>query len=432
MKFYFSAVNLWCNKNLVDLECIIWNIFKLKNKFDIKFFALPEDNEVEFILINTCWFLKTSRQEAQKELKYYNKLWKKIILLGCYIPLKDNNFLKKLKNLIYIIPFENYNKIQKIIIDIIYNKKKLSDKINNKIKEAFVFKWTEDRLYLNQIYKYEYLKIAEWCDNKCSFCIIPQIRWKQKSKKINDILSEINLMLNAWIKEIILIAQDTTRYWVDLYWKPKLLELLTKIEKIPKKFKYRLLYMYPDNLSFSMLQKLCKFKKFIPYFDIPFQHISSHILKKMWRFYDTDHIYKMLDFIKNNFKIYHIRTSFIIWFPQEKHEDFLELKNFILKYKFDSIALFQYHDEKLAASYKLKNKVSSKEAILRIKELDKVIKKVSQNQIKKNENWYIMNFNNKFAMVRRELVAPEIDKYDKIKLSDLNCKNISIWKIIKL
>ncbi len=424
MKFYFSAINLGCNKNFVDLEFIIWKILDISGKFDIRFFSDAEDREVEFVLINTCGFLSTSRQEAEETIKYYDKLGKKIILLGCYVPVKNDKFLSGLKNLYAIISANDYDKVEKILF-----KKSLwfsNFKASNLNSKAFIWKWNEPRIYLNQIYKYEYLKIAEWCDNKCSFCIIPKLRWTQCSRKMEDILDEVKVMVKSWIKEIIIIAQDTTRYWSDLYSKPKLLELLEKLEKIPWNFKYRLLYMYPDNLTLDLLKKLKTFKKFIPYFDIPFQHVSENVLKKMWRYYNEKWIFSLLDFIKNNFKIYYLRTAFIIGFPWENEEDFCKLKDFIKNYKFDSVALFEYHDEPLAASNKLKNKVSSKIALSRIKELDKIIKKIYKEKkladIWKKQTWYIMDYNKKSVIIRRELRAPEIDEYDEIKINDL-------WKV---
>ena len=163
---------------------------------------------------------------------------------------------------------------------------------SKKFWESPIFNWV--RAYTNLDYWFEYLKIAEWCNNHCTFCIIPKIRWKQKSLSIEDVLKQAQDLVNNWAKEIILLAQDTNRYGVDIYGKSMLFELLEELEKIDWDFMYRILYLYPDILTLKHLEKLKNLKKFIPYFDIPLQHINPEILKRMWRFYDKDHILKLL------------------------------------------------------------------------------------------------------------------------------------------
>ncbi|HCB51288.1 TPA: hypothetical protein DEP21_01755 [Patescibacteria group bacterium] len=145
--------------------------------------------------------------------------------------------------------------------------------------------------------------------------MIPKIRGKQKSLPIENIIQEAQNMIANGIEEIILIAQDSTRYGTDLYGKPMLFELLQELENLKGNFTFRLLYLYPDILSLEHLKKLTTFKKFIPYFDIPLQHVSAPILKRMGRFYDEQAIGNFLDFIKNNFKTRFIRTNIIIGFP---------------------------------------------------------------------------------------------------------------------
>ena len=164
-------------------------------------------------------------------------------------------------------------------------------------------------------------------------------------------------MIANGIKEIILIAQDTTRYGTDLYGEPKLLELLKKLDTVKGDFTYRLLYLYPDIVTLNQVKELKTLKKFIPYFDVPLQHISSSVLKNMGRFYDEEYIIKFLDQIKKIFPVSYIRTNLIIGFPGETNKDFEKLMKFVDETKFDNIALFEYHDEPLATSSKLPNKV---------------------------------------------------------------------------
>lgn len=428
---YFSAINLWCNKNLVDLEFIIWNIFVDYKAKDVNFIDNPEDKKVEFLIINTCWFLSSSRQEAEEIIDYYDKLWKKIILVWCYIPVKNNEFLSKLKNLYKIIPQE---KILEKKIFKLSEKSDLKEKILNNYfdkihkNQAFIASWNNTRFPFNLHKSYEYVKIAEGCNNNCSFCLIPKIRWTQKSRDLKNIITEIKSLVNIWIKEIEIIAQDTTRYWIDLYGEAKLFDLLEQIEKLDLDFKFRIFYLYPDILTFENLKKLKNFKKFVPYFDLPFQHINKNILKKMWRFYDEGHIFKLLDFIKKEFKESFIHTNFIVWFPWETENDFEELIQFAKKYEFDSVSLFWYHDEKLASSSKLDWKVDSEIIIKRVEKLWKVLNKIydkkEKQRIWKKSIWFIENISKDKIWVRWELKAPEIDELDYV-----SPKNIISWKI---
>lgn len=451
--FNFSAINLWCNKNLVDLEFAIWEILKTPSK-QVNFFENPLSDEVEYVLINTCSFLSSSRAEAEETISYYDSLGKKVIIMWCYTSLKDDDYIKTLKNLHSIVDYKELKNIWNIAKNLINKdkierlKESLSKKNKNELqdylskiwwnqieKKAFVWAENTVRAYLNAPYSYEFLKISEWCDNNCSFCIIPKIRWRQNSRTIEDIVSEVKSMLDAWIKEIEIISQDTTRYWTDLYWESKLYDLLEEIDKIPWDFKIRLFYMYPDSMTLSHLERLKNLKKLLPYFDIPFQHISPEILKKMWRFYNEEHIYKLLDYIKSNFPGVFIHTNFIVWFPGESEEDFEKLCNFAKKYEFDSVSMFGYHDEDLAASSKLWDKVTDREIEKRVRKLGKILNSIydkkDAEKLGKEEIWYIMDFlDDDKIIVRPEIKAPEIDEYDEINISQVINWNIDLWEKI--
>lgn len=385
----------------------MWRIFDLWSNnpnYKINYNIDPYDKEVEFVFLNTCWFISSGRDEMIDTMNNLIKKWKKVYLLGCWLQYlktfvtshsehseESRNIIEQNKqwNIFHLSrsDFENIT-ITKLLKW--YNSPDFKD-----------FKFTDSpRAYTNAEYWFEYLKIAEWCDNHCTFCIIPKLRWKQKSLEIEKIVKEAKNMINSWIKEIILIAQDTTRYWTDLYWEPSLFKLLEHIEKInlpdgSQDFQYRLLYLYPDIVSLEQLKKLSKFKKFIPYFDIPLQHISSTILKRMWRFYDENYIYKFLDEIKNLFPQSFIRTNLIIWFPWETQDDHTKLLEFIKKWYFDNISLFEYHDEELASSSKLDKKVPDYIIRKRFTETRQLVNRLSldreDNRKWKEYVWYIMD-----------------------------------------
>ncbi len=336
------------------------------------------------VFVNTCGFISSGRDEADKTVKKLLKAKKTVYLLWCAV-----QYYKKLVKEQWIkgIHYLSRGDLNKV------NLKNIMKWYDSKIFGDFEFS-TGPRVYTNLEQKFEYLKIAEWCDNKCTFCIIPAIRWKQQSRTIPDIIKEAENMIQNWIKEIILIAQDTTRYGFDRYGKSALPTLLKRLDKIPWNFNYRLLYLYPDIMTISHIKELAKLKKLIPYFDIPLQHISSPVLKRMGRFYDEGYIIKFLDQIKKTFPIGFIRTNLIIGFPGETEKDFDKLMNFVDETKFNNIALFEYHDEPLAASSKLENKVGYDIIRARFTKIRQLVNRqlIDQEEMRKGkkETWYIM------------------------------------------
>jgi len=447
--FNFSAINLWCTKNLVDMQYLIWKILSYQSsnvKEQINYVIDPYDQNVKYVFLNTCWFLSTWRQEMLDVLDNLLNAWKKVYIFWCavkYFKLDDKENEQYKKELLAFEWFilKNTWKVFLLSWDDI-------DHISiEKLKKWYMSKEFKDftfsnaiRAYTNAYYSYEYLKIAEWCNNSCSFCIIPKIRWKQKSLPIEKLIEQVENIVFNWIKEIIIISQDTTRYGVDLYGEPKLFELLEKIDNIKWDFVYRILYLYPDILSLKHLEKFKQLKKFLPYFDIPLQHISSNVLKKMWRFYNTDYIYKFLNYIRENFKDSFIRTNIIVWFPWETQEDFNHLLDFIKKDYFDNISLFQYHDEVLATSYKILWKIDDKTLNERFgiisKLVDDILEKKDKKRKQKKQIWYISYIDDNLIKVRPYLHCPEIDEEDTIKFENILWVYkkdwiVDIWNLVK-
>lgn len=447
-KLKFSFINLGCNKNLVDTQFLLWNIFSIawnNPNYEIGYINDPYNNEVEYVFLNTCGFISSGREEMFEEIDKLLNAWKKIYLLGCALQYFETNLSSTTE---VQVEQEQRNRILKN-----KNIHILSRSDWNNISVEQIFNWYDSkkfwespifngiRAYTDIDYWFEYLKIAEWCNNHCTFCIIPKIRWKQKSLPIENVVKQAQELVNNWVKEIILLAQDTNRYWLDLYGKSMLFELLEELEKIEWDFMYRILYLYPDILTLKHLEKLKNLKKFIPYFDIPLQHINPEILKRMWRFYDKNHILKLLDFIDKNFKEKFIRTNIIVWFPWETEKEFDELCEFLKWYHFDNVALFEYHDEPLAESSKLDNKVDENEIHRRFEILKWIINNEEWKIEDKKWNgvWFIMWFEwdekDPTIIVRPWLHAPEIDEYDKIKLKNIkwifsDVENLDIWSKI--
>ena len=444
---------------MVDLEFAIGEILKYSDRAPIEYIEDPESGETDYVIVNTCGFLSSARQESENTLSYYDDLGKKLILMGCYVSVKDDAFLAWLKNLVSIVPFMSYSVIEELVLGkkskfnlsaIVKAKqahkqskeKTLSNYLASieapgKGKKAFVWRGDEVRAYMHAPFGYEYLKVAEGCDNNCTFCIIPTIRGRQTSRPIQSIVKEVQVMLDQGIKEIQIISQDTTRYGTDIYdGQPQLIEMLQAIDEAITASgtgaKYRVYYLYPDILTLDHLSKLTELKHFLPYFDIPFQHASENILKLMGRHYDRAHIDSFIEYIRDHFPNSFIRTSFIIGFPGETDADFQILMDFVTKYQFESVGIFEYHDEPLAASSKLPNKIDESIAKNRIKEITPVLNAVYDAKFAerkwKKQAGYIMDIKElpfdkggrrDFCIIRPEMAAPEIDDYDEVLTSSI-------------
>ncbi len=441
-------INLWCNKNLVDSQLFLWKLLS-ENEKQIEYYSDPYDSCVEIVLLNTCGFISSGREEMFQTVDKLLKKKKKICLIGCGVQYFEK-VLKKQKT---------DNKIIKSELDI-RNSVILNENISYLSRNDLTFaklesltkssqnfddfcRYSAPRLLTNYENRYEYLKIAEWCNNSCAFCIIPQIRWKLTSLPIKSILIEAENLLRQWLEELIIVAQDTMRYWTDFSSKSQLLPLLHKLDKLPYNFKYRVLYLYPDILTLKQLEDFAALKKFIPYFDIPLQHISPKLLKLMWRFYDDKMIHTLLKWIRSLFPISFIRTNIIIWFPWETDEDIKLLQSVLDEDYFDNIALFEYHDEPLAKSSLFKNKVPDdiihkRFSIVR-KQVDKLLKAREKKKKWKNQVWFVESIESQkskiILSIRPEIHCPEIDPVDEIKLENIiQCfdgEEIGIWSKVE-
>lgn len=381
LRMFFSFINLGCTKNLVDTQFLLGRI--LERRPDQFFYAVdPFSDEVELVFLNTCGFISSGRQEMFHTMKKLLRKRKKICLLGCAVQyfeklVKDARLsdaetqewerLKSHPGLIFLSWSELANFEPSLL-----EKPLIAG--GEQLFDGSDFQWQENaRAYTNSELGFEYLKIAEGCNNHCSFCIIPTIRGKQRSLFLEAVIAEARNLIASGVRELILIAQDSTRYGVDLYGKSQLFELLEGIDALEGDFHYRVLYLYPDLLTKKHLERLTKLKKFIPYFDLPLQHASPKILKAMGRFYDHQMTLELLNFIEGHFPERFVRTNFIIGFPGETEEDFQVLMDFIRGDWFENIALFEYHDEPLAASSLLPDKVEAKTIRKRFLEAKKLV-----------------------------------------------------------
>jgi len=393
-----GVISLGCPKNLADTESVVSYI---------KNFKLYPLKDAEVILLNTCGFLKKSRDEVFEHL---NKLKnKKVVILGCLASKFSKNDLKRYKQIFAVVSGINYSNIQAIL-----NAMEKGHKVYAVSKEPDTYELEGGKMLLSSS-GFAYVKIAEGCNNKCSYCLIPSLKGRFRSRKMEDIIAEAENLIKIGIKELILVAQDCGPYGMDLYGEKKLPALLEKLEKIEGKFWIRMLYIYPETIDEKLLKILKSSKKILPYLDIPLQHGDPGILKKMNRPNNINKTLKKISKIKEILPGVTLRTSLIVGFPGETEKAFENLKNFVQKINFDHVGVFEYSREKGTPSYSLKPQISENTKQKRRTEImlmqQKISLKNNKELIGKTFEILIENFDAKKKLYTGRIprFAPEID-----------------------
>ncbi len=342
-------VHLGCSKNLIDTEATI-GLFK-KNKYEI----VNDETKAEVIVINTCGFIDSAKEEAVNTIlemaEYKKDKCQYLIVMGCLVQRYYEDLIKALPEVDLFIKIDEYDQLWNQIEDLIQRNmvKKSKARASKKISDIPTMPMLLQEEFLNRTIttgkNYAYLKIGEGCSNKCTYCAIPYIRGPFVSRKKEDIIEEAKGLAKQGIKELIVIAQDTTKYGVDLYGESKLAELLEEISQIEGIKWVRFLYTYPEGITDKLLEVVAKNPKIAKYFDIPMQHISDSILKKMNRKTNQKQIQELIQKIRNKIPEVTLRTTLIVGFPSETKENFEELLTFVQQAKFDKLGAFMYSKE---------------------------------------------------------------------------------------
>jgi len=405
-----GVISLGCDKNRVDTE----NMLTFLANGGYTFTSDPSKAEV--IIVNTCGFILDARKESMEtifEMSEYKKLGscKKLVVTGC-MPQK---WLKEMrKDLPEVDIFLGINEYENIVAIL-----EKSYKDNKKIIEVdseHKFCNVKSRIITTPKH-YAYLKIADGCDNYCTFCTIPFIRGHYRSKKIEDLIEEANYLVNSGVRELILVAQDVTRYGSDLSQdnKPQLVKLIQELSKIEKLKWIRLLYCYPELVTDELLNEMMENPKLCNYLDIPLQHVSSGILKRMNRRIDYDGVVKLVEKIKSLPQKVAIRTTFMVGFPGETEADFVELGSFLQKYPLQHVGFFTYSQEEGTPSAKMPNQVPEKIKQKRIIKLVKLQRKIAMKENKKfvGKNVEVcyegIDYSKAKFFGRTQYQAPEVD-----------------------
>ncbi|MBR3003342.1 MAG: 30S ribosomal protein S12 methylthiotransferase RimO [Clostridia bacterium] len=407
-----------CSKNLIDTEVAIGK-FK-KNNYKI----VNNPSNAEIIVINTCGFIESAKEEAINtilEMAEYKKgKCKYIIAMGCLVQRYYQDLIKLLPEVDLFIKLDEYNNFWDKIEDLV---KRDTVKIDKSIKRrASQFKpipLVDPESFLERVVttgkKYAYLKIGEGCSNKCTYCAIPYIRGAFISRTIEDIIEEAKTLAKQGYEEIIVIAQDTTKYGVDIYGKSCLAEILHKISEIPEIKWIRFLYSYPEGITDELIKEVKQNHKIIKYFDIPIQHISNEILKRMNRKTSKENIQKLIKKIKLEIPNVILRTSIIVGFPGETKEQFEELIDFLEDAKFDKLGAFTYSKEEGTPAAKMPNQIHGNTKKSRYNKLMAKQQEISKQKLQeKVGNVYEtliedISFDGKHLIGRTVNDAPEID-----------------------
>ncbi len=389
-------MNLGCSKNQVDLENLIG--LSLNEGFEIA----QEPDESDAMVINTCGFIEPAVSEAVEtilEMAKYKNETRKLIVSGCMSERYKDEILNEIPEIDFVT---GVGKLEEIL-NFLKNKRIKPHERNYQ------------RFLLTSPY-FAYVKISEGCNNRCSYCTIPSIRGNLQSRQKKDILNEVKILIERGIKEIILISQDTTKYGMDIYKKPALIELLRDICDLPGEFYIRLLYLNPDGVEEKLVDFVKNESKMINYFEIPVQHISDDILKKMNRKSDSKKIFDVFGYIRKHIPDAILRTTFIVGFPGETEDDFNKIQKFMEQFKPDFAGFFPFYKEDGVKASKMNVQIPKSVTRSRISKLQKLQKKITSCRIKEFKKQEITCFVDKtnedfeFILEGRALFqAPEID-----------------------
>jgi len=423
-KYKVGMVSLGCDKNRVDSELILGSINK--------HYEITNDaKEADIIIVNTCGFIESAKQESIDTIlemaEYKNKYkCKMLIATGCLTQRYGDELLELIPEIDILMGVNDYMKLHRLILDFIKDQKRISSATysDEGINEGIRLLTTKQHT--------AYVRIAEGCNNFCTYCIIPKIRGKFRSRLEKNILDEVKMLVDNGVKEIILIAQDLTDYGVDIYGKRMLHDLISKISKVEGVEWIRLLYCYPEEITDELIEEIARNEKVVKYLDLPIQHISSSVLKQMGRRTNKEAIISKIDTLRSKVPGIALRTSLIVGFPGETDENFEELEKFLEDYKLENVGVFAYSQEEDTPAAKMECQVDEEVKIQRQKKLMAVQREVVKEQNKlKIGNIYdtIIDGNNgEYYIGRSYEMAPEIDGLIYIKKE----KSLNLGDIVKV
>lgn len=362
-KVYFTT--LGCSKNDVDTD-------SMRGILERKSYESVYDPEsADIIVVNTCGFIESAKEESIEEI--FNmasiKENRKMLVSGCLAQRYGKELLEEIPEIDGILGTGQIANIEEFI-ERMEKGERVNDigNLNSQHSEG---------IYKTEVSVTEYVKIGEGCNNFCSYCIIPSLRGKNRSRSIENILKEVEHLVKNGAREIILIAQNTTDYGIDLYGEYALPKLLNKLEEVENLKWIRVLYLYPDNFSEELIKCFKENKKLLPYVDIPLQHVNDEVLKNMNRRTNKEDIIKLIERLRSEVPEIAIRSTFIVGFPGETEEQFNELIEFLKEVKLDRVGAFKFSREEGTKAYKMMYQISEEIKEERVNVLMEVQEEIS-------------------------------------------------------
>lgn len=349
MAYKVGIISLGCAKNRVDAEMLLYRIRNAGYK-------LCEDVAMaDVAIINTCGFIESAKQESIEEILELSELKKEgkikaIIVTGCLAERYKEEVMKEIPEADAVVGIGANDDIVKIIDEVLQGKKQqcFPDKLLLPLEGGRI---------QSTPYYYAYLKIAEGCDNHCTYCAIPMIRGKFRSRKMEDIIAEAKHLAEKDVKELVVVAQDTSLYGKDIYGELMLAKLLKKLCEIDGIRWIRVLYCYPDKITDELLQVMAEEEKIVKYLDLPLQHCNGRVLKTMNRKGNKEELVELIAKIREKVPGIVLRTTFIAGFPTETEEEFAELENFAKEARFERVGCFAYSQEENTPAAKLEPQI---------------------------------------------------------------------------
>ncbi len=404
MDITVGVVSLGCPKNLVDTEVVLGNLtrqgYKIVNRAE----------NADVIIVNTCGFIDKAKQESINTIlemaEYRIKgRCRALMVIGCLAERYKEDIYKEIPEVDAVVGIGQYPEIHEVIRTLASHESREEPHL---IIDDYIHRLRSTPNHLS------YLKISDGCDNMCTYCVIPSIRGRYRSRQMEDILDEARHLANHGVRELVLVAQDSTRYGFDLYGKTRLAELLKMLCRIDGIEWVRVMYAYPDSITDELVEVMAGEDKICKYIDLPIQHISDEVLKAMGRRCSGSQIRSVIRKLRSNIPDIAIRTSLIVGFPVETESDFHRLLEFVRETEFDRLGVFTYSREegtpasRLPGQVPYKVKKSRQSSILKVQR--QISKKLNQEFIGKTLDVLIEGRagpNRYFGRSYRD--APEID-----------------------
>ncbi len=363
-----ALINHGCAKNLVDSELMLGILTRDGHKITLN------DQEADIVIINTCSFIHDAEEESVRSILEMVEEGKRVVITGCLPQKHKKELMKAVPEAVAFLGTSDFKKISEVVNSLLGN------------ESGSLFEVSENPLYCYPedverqqitVGSSSYIKIADGCNFECGYCIIPKLRGKYVSRTIENIVAEATQLVKKGVNEIVLIAQDTTSYGIDLYGQPSLGKLLKELNKIEGLGWLRLMYTYPSLIDDELLKTINDLDKVVKYIDIPLQHSSKNVLQLMKR--PVQDYKKLVLKMRKIVPGIAVRTTFIVGYPGETQEDFDELYAFVEEMKFDKLGVFEYSKEKDTYAYSLKDQVSARVKKQRKNKLMKLQQKISKS-----------------------------------------------------